>query len=202
MTAKRFAIFDRDGTLVVERNYLSDPARVELIPGTAQALRKLTEAGIGLAIVTNQSGIGRGYFGEEELRAVHRRIGALLAVEGVALPPIYWCPHRPEDGCTCRKPMPGLLERAGAELGFIPSQCFVIGDNVCDMELGRRVGARTILVRTGYGNELLRSGDVSADLVAADAAEASNRIIASILRDNETASQQSPTVHRRRARVA
>ena len=177
MTAKRFAIFDRDGTLIVERNYLSDPAQVELIPGAAQALKALSDAGVGLAIITNQSGIGRGYFSERQLHAVHRRLEKLLAVFGVPLPPIYCCPHRPEDGCRCRKPRPGLLQQAGEELGFDPSDCFVVGDNVCDIELGRNVGAATILVRTGYGGGLVQSGQVVADYTAADAAEASAMIL-------------------------
>jgi D-glycero-D-manno-heptose 1,7-bisphosphate phosphatase len=177
MTAKRFAIFDRDGTLIVERNYLSDPAQVELIPGAAQALKTLSHAGIGLAIITNQSGIGRGYFSEQQLHAVHRRLEKLLAAFGVPLPPIYYCPHRPEDGCRCRKPRPGLLQRAGEELGFDPSDCFVVGDNVCDIELGRNVGAATILVRTGYGRQLAQSGQVVADYIATDVAEASDMIL-------------------------
>jgi len=202
MTARRFAIFDRDGTLIVERQYLSDPAQVQLIPGAAQALRRLSAMGAGLAIVTNQSGIGRGYFGEEQLHAVHRRMGDLLTAEGATVPPIYWCPHRPEDGCTCRKPLPGLLERAGAELGFHPAECFVIGDNVCDMALGQGVGATTILVRTGYGEQLLRAGKVSADYVAADVAEASDLIISSFLQEHGETVSRSPTLCRRPARVA
>ena len=168
MTARRFAIFDRDGTLIVQRDYLSDPAQVELIPGAAQALRRLAAMGIGLAIVTNQSGIGRGYFGEEQLHAVHRRMAELLAAEGAAMPPVYWCPHRPEDGCACRKPLPGLLERAGRDLGFDPAECFVVGDNGCNVELGRRLGATTILVRTGYGQQQLRSGHLLPNYVVND----------------------------------
>jgi D-glycero-D-manno-heptose 1,7-bisphosphate phosphatase len=202
MTAKRFAIFDRDGTLIVERNYLSDPAEVKLIPGAALALRRLMDMGIGLAIVTYQSGIGRGFFGEEQLHAVHRRMGELLAAEGVALPPIYWCPHRPEDDCTCRKPLPGLLERAGVELGFDPEECFVIGDNACDIELGQRVGAATILVRSGYGKQVSRLGNVSPDYVAADVAEASDLIIASFLQASGPAVRHATAVRLPSVRVA
>ncbi|MHB8972918.1 MAG: D-glycero-alpha-D-manno-heptose-1,7-bisphosphate 7-phosphatase [Pirellulaceae bacterium] len=201
MTAKRFAVFDRDGTCIVERNYLSDPAHVELLPGTARAFRNLLDMGIGLAIVTNQSGIGRGYFSEAQLHAVHRRMAALLADEGVSLPPIFWCPHRPEDGCVCRKPASGLLERAGKELGFDLRTCFVIGDKICDIEMGRRVNATTILVRTGYGRELLTSRDVSADFVAADIAEASSLIITSLLQNNGAAVRCEPTACQQPARV-
>jgi D-glycero-D-manno-heptose 1,7-bisphosphate phosphatase len=183
MTAKRFAIFDRDGTLIVERNYLSDPAEVKLIPGAALALRRLTDMGIGLAIVTNQSGIGRGFFGEEQLHAVHRRMGELLAAEGVALPPIYWCPHRPEDDCTCRKPLPGLLERAGVELGFDPEECFVIGDNACDIELGKRVLATSLLVRTGYGRQFAAESAVVPDYIVDDVAQAAD-LIERLLKDS------------------
>lgn len=184
MHEKRFAIFDRDGTLIVKRDYLCDPAQVELIPGTALALRQLAASGIGLAIVTNQSGIGRGLFPEERLHAVHRRMAELLAMEGCPMPPVYWCPHRPEDRCDCRKPLPGMLHRAAAELGFVPRDCFVIGDNACDVELGRAVGATTILVRTGHGDEVLRSKEALPDYVATNVVEAVRPILAIIQNSN------------------
>lgn len=153
MAARRFVVLDRDGTVIVERHYLADPGEVALIPGVALALRRLQEQGIGLVVLTNQSGVGRGLFTAQRVEAIHQRLRTLLAVEGVQLDGIFYCPHTPDDGCACRKPATGLLERAARQLGFAPQESVVIGDKVCDIELGRRVGATTVLVRTGYGAE-------------------------------------------------
>jgi D-glycero-D-manno-heptose 1,7-bisphosphate phosphatase len=148
---RRFVLLDRDGTLIAERNYLARVEDVELLPGAAAALRRLHDAGFGLAVLTNQSGLGRGYFDWAALDAVHAHLTLLLANEGVSLDGIYVCPHTPEDACDCRKPQIGLLQRAAEELHFDPAASFVIGDKPCDIELGRRIGAVTFLVRTGYG---------------------------------------------------
>jgi D-glycero-D-manno-heptose 1,7-bisphosphate phosphatase len=148
---KRFVLMDRDGTLIVERHYLSDPDHVELIPGVGKALQALQSMGLGLVVVTNQSAIGRGYFDVPRLDAIHGRLRDLLLAEGVSLDGIYYCPHRPEDGCNCRKPRTGLVDQAISDLYFDPGQCFVVGDKASDIELGREVGAKTILVLTGYG---------------------------------------------------
>lgn len=166
--ARRYVVLDRDGTLIVERHYLSDPDRVELIAGAATALRTLQSMGWGLVLLTNQSGIGRGLFTAEQLDAIHERLVALLAAEGVRLTGIYVCPHRPEDGCGCRKPRPGLLERAARELGFAASQSIVVGDKPSDIEMGRRAGATTILVRTGYGEATAADASVRANHIVAD----------------------------------
>jgi histidinol-phosphate phosphatase family protein len=146
---RRFALLDRDGTLIAERHYLADPREIELLPGVATGLRRLRQLGLGLAVITNQSGVGRGYFTAEQVGQVHRRLGELLEGEGVRLDGFYFCPHAPEVGCLCRKPATGLVERAACELGFVPRQCLVVGDRSCDIELGRRIGATTFLVRSG-----------------------------------------------------
>ncbi|MBI5366799.1 MAG: HAD-IIIA family hydrolase [Planctomycetes bacterium] len=151
MAERRFVILDRDGTLIVERNYLSAPDQVELLPGAARGLRELRALGLGLIVVTNQSGLGRGFFDRAALAAIHARLAELLAAAGVQLDGIFFCPHLPEAGCACRKPKPLLVEQAGRELGFAPRAAFVVGDKPCDVELGRAVGAVTLLVRTGYG---------------------------------------------------
>lgn len=148
---RRVVVLDRDGTVIHERHYLSDPAQVELIPGVAPALRRLQQLGAGLVVLTNQSGVGRGMFTAQRVEAIHHRMCELLAAEGVRLDGVFYCPHTPEDGCACRKPATGLLERAARQLGFMPQESIVIGDKACDIELGRRVGAATVLVRTGYG---------------------------------------------------
>lgn len=144
-------LLDRDGTLIEERHYLADPAGVKLLPGVGSALRRLRLAGYRLALATNQSGIGRGYFGAETLAAIHARMAALLLQEGVALDAILHCPHHPEEGCSCRKPRPGMLLQACSELGVAAAQSIVVGDKDCDVELARAGGAAAVLVRTGYG---------------------------------------------------
>jgi D-glycero-D-manno-heptose 1,7-bisphosphate phosphatase len=162
---RRFAVLDRDGTIIVEREYLSSPDQVELLPGATAGMRKMREMGLGLVIVTNQSAVGRGYFDLARLDEIHDRMKELLAAEGVAVDGIYVCPHTPADGCHCRKPRPGLLLRAAQELGFDIRDCFVIGDKPCDIELGQAVGATTLLVRTGYGAEHEAAGTVAPDFV-------------------------------------
>ncbi|MHC4662647.1 MAG: D-glycero-alpha-D-manno-heptose-1,7-bisphosphate 7-phosphatase [Planctomycetota bacterium] len=172
MGKRRFVVLDRDGTIIFERNYLSDPAQVELIPGAAEALAELRKLGLGLIVVTNQSAIGRGIIDEERLSEIHDRFLDLLRAEGIEIDGIYHCPHLPEDGCNCRKPATGLLERAAGELDFLPSDCFVIGDKPCDIELGRNAGAATFLVRTGYGISTSTESDSEADYVVDGLVEA------------------------------
>ncbi|HEY1232923.1 MAG TPA: HAD-IIIA family hydrolase [Candidatus Binatia bacterium] len=171
----KFVILDRDGTLIEERSYLSDPAQVALIPGAAAALHKLRQSGYGLVVITNQSGVGRGFFDERRLEEIHRRMQELLAAEGVALDGIYVCPHTPDDGCDCRKPATGLVDRAGCELGFDPHATIVIGDKASDIEMGRLLGAPTFLVRTGYGSEVEADGS-AADYVVDDLLAAARTI--------------------------
>jgi D-glycero-D-manno-heptose 1,7-bisphosphate phosphatase len=168
---KRFAVLDRDGTIIEERKYLADAAQVKLLPGAAAGMHALSELGVGLVVVTNQSGIARGYFGEDDLKAVNQRMIELLESHSVLIAGVYVCRHLPEDGCECRKPRAGLLMRAASDWGFDVSECFVAGDKACDIELGRNVGATTFLVRTGYGAQLAESGYAEADFIVNDLAE-------------------------------
>lgn len=180
MNDRRYVLLDRDGTIIEECEYLCDPARVALLPGAARGLRALTRLGLGLVLVSNQSGLGRGYFSEEDLWAVHVRLRQLLTAEGIRLDGSYYCPHVPEEGCGCRKPAPGLIEQAAAELGFDARRCFVIGDKRCDVELGLAVGAQSILVRTGHGRrEEMVPGPAPHHVV--DDLEQAARIIAVLL---------------------
>lgn len=154
--AERPAVFlDRDGTLVVERHYLSDPADVELVPGAAAAIGALHDAGYAVVVVTNQSGIARGLYSAADFHAVQRRIEAILARDGVRLDGVYHCPHHPDftGPCECRKPATGLYRRAARELGLDPRQSVFIGDRVKDVRPAEAFGASGILVRTGYGRE-------------------------------------------------
>ncbi len=169
---KPFVILDRDGTLIAEKDYLSDPADVELIENAAAGLRLFGELGFGRLIVTNQSGVGRGYFAPEAVAAVHDRMLSLLAEAGAGVEGIYVCPHAPGDECACRKPQTALVLQAAAEWGFDPSRCVFIGDKASDVELGRNCGGVTILVRTGYGEEQLRQNLARPDYVVRDLKEA------------------------------
>jgi len=176
VSGKRFVLLDRDGTIVVDRGYLSDPDELELIRGAGPALARLREQGLGLVIVSNQSGIGRGFLDEVDLERIHTKLAELLASDGTALDGIYCCPHLPTARCACRKPETALVARAAAEHGFDPAESFVVGDKACDIELGRRVGATTILVRTGYGEEAAADSSVDAEHIVADLPEAADLI--------------------------
>jgi D-glycero-alpha-D-manno-heptose 1-phosphate guanylyltransferase len=173
----RYVILDRDGTLNVEKNYLSDPRQLELLPGATEGLGLLQSRDFGIVVVTNQSGIGRGYFSEDGLEQIHQRLLNLLNKQGITLDRIYYCPHDPADHCACRKPEPGLVWQAAAELGFDPHQAFVVGDKPCDIEMGRRVGATTVLVRTGYGAQFSSTGACQPDYVAQNLVEAANLMV-------------------------
>ena len=180
MTPRRFVALDRDGTIIVERQYLSFPDQVELLPGAAEGLRAMREMGLGLVMVTNQSAVGRGYFDMARLEEIHGRLRELLLAEGVEFQGIYVCPHTPDDRCDCRKPLPGLLLRASRELGFDPADAIVIGDKPCDIGLGQTVGAKTILVRTGYGAEHEAAGRIAADYFVDDLLAAAAKVGATI----------------------
>jgi D-glycero-D-manno-heptose 1,7-bisphosphate phosphatase len=165
---RRFVVLDRDGTIIEEREYLSDPEQVKLIGGAGAALRELQRMGLGLVVITNQSGIGRGFFAEAELKEIHQRLEQLLEKEGVRLDGLYICPHRPEDDCLCRKPKLGLMEQAARDLGFDLENSIVIGDKADDIEMGRTAGAVTFLVRTGYGAQVEAEQGVTTDYVVND----------------------------------
>jgi D-glycero-D-manno-heptose 1,7-bisphosphate phosphatase len=180
MSGRRFVLLDRDGTLIVERNYLASPEQVELLPGAVEGLCQLAGMGLGLIVVTNQSGIGRGYFDHATLDLVHSRLREHLAGAGISLDGIYVCPHTPEADCACRKPRLGLVQAAAHELDFDPAASFVIGDKPCDVELGECAGATTFLVRTGYGVKVEADGTATPDFIVDDLAGAA-RVIQGLL---------------------
>jgi D-glycero-D-manno-heptose 1,7-bisphosphate phosphatase len=146
------AVFlDRDGTVIKDKHYLNDPAGVELLPDAAEGLRRMRALGLRLVLVSNQSGVGRGYFTRGNVERVQGRLVELLEEEGVRLDALYICPHAPNEECACRKPLPGMIERACQELGLDARRSFVIGDKPCDVDLGLAVQATTFLVTTGQG---------------------------------------------------
>ncbi len=153
---RRAVFLDRDGTVVDELGFLSDPARVRLVPRAAEGIARMNRAGLRVLIVTNQSGIARGMFDEGTLAAVHARIQALLAAEGARIDGFYHCPHHPDFGspCACRKPEPGLLLAAAREHGVDLASSWLVGDSPRDLEAARRAGVHgRILVLTGKGEE-------------------------------------------------
>ena len=146
---------DRDGTIITEREYLADPAGVALFPVTGAALRRLSDAGFKLVIVTNQSGIGRGYYTEADMHRVNARLLELLAADGVRIEKIYFAPESPEQPSRGRKPSPQFLFDARDELGVDLAASYMIGDKLIDLECGWNAGVKqSILVRTGYGAKL------------------------------------------------
>jgi histidinol-phosphate phosphatase family protein len=151
---------DRDGTLIKERDFDYTPENIEILPGAPEALKKLKAAGFRIVAVSNQSGVGRGFFPAEAVRSVHRTINEKLKPQGAEIDRFYFCPHWPggkvekyRKECFCRKPRPGMLGLADLELGVDFTRSFLMGDRVSDLELGKAKGLRSILVRTGQGRE-------------------------------------------------
>lgn len=177
MMSKRFVLLDRDGTINVEREYLDNPDGVELLPNAVKGLRRMQEAGLGLVIVTNQSGIARGYFTLSQAHAVNDRLLSLLREDGVHIDGVYMCPHAPGAGCACRKPAPGMAYEAAKNLRFDLGDAFVVGDKAIDMAMGRRVGSTTIMVQTGYGLEQARDAAEDTDFCVDDLAAACRSIM-------------------------
>ncbi|MBK8476491.1 MAG: HAD-IIIA family hydrolase [Opitutaceae bacterium] len=137
--------------MIEDRHFLADPAGVALCPGAAEGLLRLQRAGRRLVVISNQSGVGRGLFTEEAVRAVNDRMVELLREAGVTLAGVYWCPHAPDAECDCRKPKPGQIHRALRELGGDLCGACVIGDRAADIDLAHNLGLTAVLVRTGYG---------------------------------------------------
>lgn len=153
MSRPSAAFLDRDGTIIRDRGYVSDPADVELLPGAAEAISRLNGRAIPVLCVTNQSGIGRGLYTEEDFRAVQREVERQLALRGCALDAVYHCPHDAPDPCGCRKPALGLYRRAADRFGVALSRAVYVGDKVTDVLPARRTGGRGYLIRTGGPEE-------------------------------------------------
>ena len=189
MTNRSAVFLDRDGTLIEEVGYLDRVDRVQLFPWSVSAIRALNDARIPIVLITNQSGVARGFFTEAVVDDVHRHIGGLLAGGGAHIDAYYYCPHH-RDGkiaeyaiaCDCRKPGRGLVDRAVEELGIDPARSFTVGDRWLDVALARNIGGRGVLVRTGYGaDEEHRAPDgLSADVVVNNLVEAASWILETV----------------------
>jgi histidinol-phosphate phosphatase family protein len=176
MRARPFVFVDRDGTLIRDPGYAHRPEEYVRLPGADEALRLLQEAGFGIAIVTNQSGIGRGYYTLDDYEKFQEHLVRDFASCGVRIEASYCCPHRPDEGCGCRKPETGLLERARRELGAALDESFVIGDKPADVELARRAGCGAVFVLTGQG-ERLRAEVPAGVAIVADVLAAARYIL-------------------------
>ena len=156
--ARRAVFLDRDGTINIEKNYLHKIEDFEFIPGAPEAIKKLKDAGFLVIVVSNQSGIARGYFDEQAVMLLHQHIQTLLKSYGTVIDAFYFCPHHPEEGlgdykvdCDCRKGNPGMLLQAAKEYDIDLQNSFMVGDKLADIEAGKRAGCKSILVLTGYG---------------------------------------------------
>ena len=188
------AVFlDRDGTINEQMGYINHLCRFHLLPGAAEAIKKLNDHKIPVVVVSNQSGLARGYFPEELLTAVHEKMSTLLAEKGAHVDGIYYCPHHPEakeerfrESCTCRKPKPGLVLQAAKELNLDPERSFVVGDRWSDIKTAANCGARSILVRTGYGRGdeqyIGPKQDIQPDHITEDLQEAVDLILEELQR--------------------
>jgi histidinol-phosphate phosphatase family protein len=142
MAGKPAVFVDRDGTINRDVPYCSHPDQFELLPGTAEAIRLLNESGFQVIVVTNQSGVGRGYFTEETLGRIHERMKSVISKYQAYIDGIYYCPHHPDDHCQCRKPEPQMVLKAALELGIDLKQSYTIGDSDADVEMGKRSGCK------------------------------------------------------------
>ena len=156
--ARRAVFLDRDGTINIEKNYLHKIEDFEFIPGAPEAIKKLKDAGFLVIVVSNQSGVARGYFDEESVDQLHQHIQTELAFYGTSIDGFYFCPHHPDKGlgsyraaCNCRKGNPGMLLQAAREHDLDLQKSFMVGDKLADIEAGERAGCRSLLVLTGYG---------------------------------------------------
>lgn len=179
----RPAIFlDRDGVVIEDAHHLASPDQVRLIPGSADAIAALNRAGWPVVVVTNQSGVARGLFTRDAVHAVHAHLSEQLAGYGARIEAYYYCPHYPTAEveayrveCACRKPKPGMLLRAAADLGLDLDRSWMVGDRASDLEAGAAAGTRTILVRTGYG--------AGTDVTPLDRTQLNLEVVASNLAD-------------------
>ncbi len=146
MNPNKAIFLDRDGTVIVDKHYLKDPLQVELMPGVGETLQHISAHGYRFAIISNQSGIGRGLLTPDEVEQQHQRLRDLLERYHVDIAHIEYCPHAPEAGCSCRKPMPEMILKTAAQLGVDPALSYMVGDKESDIECGKRAGCQTILL--------------------------------------------------------
>ena len=181
MTVRQAVFLDRDGTLVRDVGYPSDPSEIELLAGVIEALTLLRYNDLALVLVSNQSGIGRGFFSRDDLARVHDRLASQLERHGLTFDGVYYFPHAPWEGCECRKPAPGMLWQAALELKLDLSRSFMVGDKVSDCTAGYRAGCKSVLI-AGQDSTFSTSVDEVADIVLPNLLSAAQWIISEIAR--------------------
>ncbi len=143
----RAVFLDRDGTIARDVHYCRDPRDFDILPRVPAAIHTLNENGFKVVVITNQSGIARGYFTLETLSRIHEKMAAELARDGAFIDAIYLCPHHPDEGCECRKPKPALLHQAARDIGIALDRSYMIGDDIKDVQAGKAAGCRTVWLR-------------------------------------------------------
>ncbi len=174
----RAVFIDRDGTIARDVPYCSRPEDFELLPNVAEGIKLLNKHGFKVVVVTNQSGIARGYFTEETLAKIHDKMCKELARYGAHIDAIYYCPHHPDNNCECRKPKPKMLLQAASDLDINLGQSYVIGDNSMDIEMGKNVGCKTILISAKGKERTLDKQVLCPDYIASSVIAATQWIIA------------------------
>jgi D-glycero-D-manno-heptose 1,7-bisphosphate phosphatase len=174
---KSKAVFlDRDGTICEDVNYLSRAEDLRIFPFAAEAIKLLNKNNFLVILITNQSGIARGYFDEHTLREIHKKLVSELASHNATLDQIYFCPHNKGDNCNCRKPKIGMIEKATKDFAIDLEKSWTIGDKAIDVELGFNAGTKTALVLTGYGRKEIEKLQLKPNLIAEDLLEAIGKI--------------------------
>lgn len=197
MSGSRAGVFlDRDGTINEELNFITRPEQIVLLPGAGEAVRTLNELNLPTVVISNQSGVARGFLSEEDLSGIHARLREELARSGARLDRIMYCPHHPTEGkppyniaCRCRKPQTGMLEDAAHELDIDLARSFVVGDRLADIEAAHNSGSRGILVLTGYGRLALTTlaidTTITPDFIADDLSAAVSWISQSLSQESK-----------------
>lgn len=151
--AQKLLFLDRDGTIIVDKNYMHDPNEIEFLPGVIQALQSFISDGYKIYVITNQSGIGRGYFKEEDMHKVHHKMDELLDKDDIKIEEYLFCPHAPEDNCDCRKPSPKLINQVLEKYQYESNLCYMVGDKKSDVDAGLNAGIKGILLKENPQSE-------------------------------------------------
>ncbi len=171
-------LLDRDGTIIYDKEYLSSPEEVELLPNVPQALSLIQKREVDIYIVTNQSGIGRGYFTEQDFFRVQERLEEILHRWNIKIKDTVFCPHHPSMGCECRKPKIGMWKSLSSRHGLHPQESIMVGDKASDVFFGKNASLRkSVLLLTGYGREHLSKVEATADIIAEDLLELTRILI-------------------------
>jgi histidinol-phosphate phosphatase family protein len=168
---------DRDGTIIEDKVFLGNPDEIEFFPGAIEAIKILRRLGYKIVVISNQSGIGRGILTKKMVNQVNESFLRSLKGKDAPVDALFFCPHHPDDNCDCRKPKTGMIKKAATELKLDLKDAVVIGDHLCDIELGKNIGAKTVLVLTGHGKkelDQLKNTGVKPDFIAKDLLDAAN----------------------------